>query len=144
MSESLMCGKNYNDGFKIYLYDKGEKKEILPGSAVRSELPGILSEMFFNVNSEMRLYVDTERTESIKKEYKTVEIIFDEEVSFKTKARGSYKFNRLMIPLSGDLAYDRKEHRIIFLTGNPEYSGSPLVSNCDELTIQKLLKIVDN
>lgn len=144
MSETLMCGKQNSDGFKIYLYDKGIKSEIKLSSSEQSELPGIIHEMFSDINSEMRLHVDTERAESIKNENKACEIVFDEEISLKTKNKGSYKIQRLMIPLSGDLSGDPNENRIIFLTGNPEYSGSPLVSNCDEITLEKFLKIIDD
>jgi len=144
MLNSILCGKQVNDGFKVYLYDKGEKTEILLSSSDKSELPGILNELFLNINSVMRLHVDPDRAESIKKEDKAVEIIFNEEVSFKTKDRGEYKLIHLMIPLSGDLSLDQNEKRVIFLTGNPEYSGSPLVSNCDEVPLEKLLKMIDN
>ncbi len=144
MLNSILCGKQVNDGFKVYLYDKGEKTEILLSSSDKSELPGILNELFLNINSVMRLHVDPDRAESIKKEDKAVEIIFNDEVSFKTKDIGEYKLIHLMIPLSGDLSLDQNEKRVIFLTGNPEYSGSPLVSNCDEVPLEKLLKMIDN
>ena len=144
MLNSILCGKQVNDGFKVYLYDKGEKTEILLSSSDKSELPGILNELFLNINSVMRLHVDPDRAESIKKEDKAVEIIFNDEVSFKTKDRGEYKLIHLMIPLSGDLSLDQNEKRVIFLKGNPEYSGSPLVSNCDEVPLEKLFKMIDN
>lgn len=143
MTNSFLCSNQGEEGYGIFKYDNGTKSEVKLSSSDQTELLNIVKELFSDIDDELRLYVDSERVESVKNEDKVLEIIFDKETELKTKSKGEIKFNRLLIPLSGDLFMDTNEKRIIFLTGNPDYSGSPLISNCDEKTLEKFLNIID-
>lgn len=144
MTNSFLCSQQSNEGFNIYMYENGNKTQLKLSSSDQTELLNIVKKLFSDIDDELRLYVDSERVESIKKEDKVLEIILNKETALSTKNQGVYKLDRLLIPLSGDLSLDVNENRILFIIGNPDYSGSPLVSDCDKLTLEKLIKLIDN
>ena len=144
MVNSIQCNGQSNDGSEIYMYVNGNKSVVNLSGSEKSELLNIIEEMFSDIDDELRLYVDHDRVESIKKEDKALEIVFDKETVLTTKSRGNYKTDRLLIPLTGDLSLNKNENSIIFITGNPDYSGSPLNSNCNKNTLMRFLKLIDN
>lgn len=143
MANSFLCGNQGDEGYGIFLYDNGKKSEIKLSSSDQTELLNTVYELLKNIDDEYRLYVDSERVELIKKNDKAIEIIFDKEKAIITKSKGTINLDRLLIPLTGDLSYDQNENRVTILTGNPDYSGSPLISDCDEKTLLKFLKLID-
>lgn len=144
MINSILCNDQSKEGLEIYIYENGNKSVVKLSSSEKSELLNIIDDLFSDIDDELRLYVDPERVESIKNEDKALEIVFDNETELATKSRGKYKLDRLLIPLTGELSLNKNENNIIFLTGNPDYAGSPLSSNCNENTLKRFLKLVDN
>ncbi|MCB0727874.1 MAG: hypothetical protein KDD00_10445 [Ignavibacteriae bacterium] len=144
MINSILCKYQSKEGLEIYIYENGNKSVVKLSSSEKSELLNIIDELFSDIDDELRLYVDPERVEEIKKDDKALEIVFDKETELITKNRGKYKLDRLLIPLTGELSLNKNENNIIFLTGNPDYAGSPLSSNCNENTLKRFLKLVDN
>ncbi len=141
MFDSLLCSKQSIEGIHVYLYDRGGKTELNLSGPDKTGLLNIINDMFFRIDHNMRLYIDSSRAESIMNEQKAFEIVFENETEMITENIGTFKLTKLMIPLSGDLSPDLAERRIIFLTGNPAYSGSPLVSTCDEKTIEQFFSL---
>lgn len=131
------CTKDSND-MQIYLYKKGEKTKLDNSLLNPSEINNLLNSLIKNTDEFIRLYMDEDRFESLKKEESAVEFIFDEEKSIHSAQLGELKFKRVLIPFSGDFIGDEKSPNTTLFIGDDKYFPEPL-NNSN--SYQNLLKL---
>lgn len=132
-----------NANMIITYFDKGKTQRIQLEPSKERQLTKEIEDIFSGVDSELRLYVDSSRVESLKASDKSIEIILNESKTFITEKKGSYKLNRIIIPLSGDLFLNPKLDPFILIKGNDMYSGSPLVVRNKSNQLRKLVSFIN-
>jgi hypothetical protein len=111
---------------QIYLYKKGEKIKLDNSSLNLSEINNLLNLLIKNADEFIRLYMDEDRFESLKKEEAVVEFIFKNEISILSNHLGELKFKRVLIPLTGDFAGNKKSASTTLFIGDDKYFPEPI------------------
>jgi hypothetical protein len=119
------CTKVSND-MQIYLYKKGEKIKLDNSSLNLSEINNLLNSLIKNANEFMRLYMDEDRFESLKKKEAVVEFIFKNEISILSNHLGELKFKRVLIPVTGDFVGNVKSANTTLFIGDDKYFPEPI------------------
>jgi hypothetical protein len=123
------CTKDSHD-MQIYLYEKGEKIKLENSSLNLSEINILLNSLIKNANEFVRLYMDEDRFEFLKKEESVVEFIFQESINILSNQLGELKFKRILIPLTGEFVGNEKSPNTTLFIGDDKYFPEP-VSNKD-------------
>ena len=119
------CTKDSND-MQIYLYKEGEKTKLDNSLLNLSEISILLNSLIKNSDELIRLYMDEDRFEYLKKEESAVEFIIEKETVIISSQLGELKFKRVLIPLSGEFAGNEKSANIIFFIGDDKYFPEPI------------------
>lgn len=121
----LNCTKDSID-MQIYLYEKGEKTKLNNSLLNLTEIGVLLNSMIINSDEFMRLYMDEDRFESLKKEETAIEFIFKKEVVIVSNQLGELKFKRVLIPLTGDFVGNEKSPNATLFIGDDKYFPEPI------------------
>jgi hypothetical protein len=119
------CTKDPID-MQIYLYKSGEKIKIDNSALNFAEINIQLNSLIKNADEFMRLYMDDERYELLKKEEIVAEFIFKEEIEIKSIKLGELKFKRVLIPLTGDFVGNEKSANTTLFIGDDKYFPEPI------------------
>jgi len=122
------CTKDSSD-MMIYLYEKGEKTKLDNSSLNLAEISAVLNSLIKNADEFMRLYMDEDRFEYLKKEESAIEFVLEKETIIISAQLGKLKFKRILIPLSGDFAGNEKSANITFFIGDDKYFPEPINNN---------------
>jgi hypothetical protein len=110
----------------IYLYEKGEKTKLDNSSLNLAEISVLLNSLIKNADEFMRLYMDEDRFEYLKKEESAIEFVLEKETVIISAKLGELKFKRVLIPLSSDFAGNEKSANITFFIGDDKYFPEPI------------------
>lgn len=133
----LNCTKDSID-MQIYLYEKGEKTKLDNSFLNLTEIVILLNSMIKNADEFMRLYMDEDRFESLKKEESVVEFIFQKEVVIVSNQLGELKFKRALIPLTGEFVGNEKSPNTTVFIGDDKYFPEPISNKNGYVDLVKL------
>ena len=119
------CTKDSND-MQIYLYEKGGKTKLDNSLLNLAEIGILLNSIIKNADEFMRLYMDEDRFESLKKEESVAEFVFHEEINILSNQLGELKFKRILIPLTGEFVGNEKNLNITLFIGDDKYFPEPI------------------
>jgi len=143
---SFLCCSNNSDEMSNKLktiYYKNNSADTLKLSTKQAaKIQAILKELFGKVDEELRLYLDSERIETLKVEDESVEFIFPQELSISVKTKYNIVFDRVIIPLSGDLSLSENNNDAILIFGDKEYGSSPHLALNGNLLVKELVDIL--
>ena len=119
------CTKDSND-MQIYLYEKGGKTKLDNSLLNLAEIGILLNSIIKNADQFMRLYMDEDRFESLKKEESVAEFVFHEEINILSNQLGELKFKRVLIPLTGEFVGNEKSPNTTLFIGGDKYFPEPI------------------
>lgn len=116
------CNSLKDMNFKLYYY-KGDSIDEIKNSP---EIAKKIEELIFETTEILKLLVSSERVEMIKSNETCIEVIFEKRIRVNSKKLGSFKIDRLLIPLSGDFIGTEKSPVITIFLGDKNYMSGPL------------------
>jgi len=119
------CTKDSND-MQIYLYEKGGKTKLDNSLLNLAEIGILLNSIIKNADEFMRLYMDEDRFESLKKEESVAEFVFHEEINILSNQLGELKFKRVLILLTGEFVGNEKSPNTTLFIGGDKYFPEPI------------------
>lgn len=128
---------------EVYYHQSGEAQQIQLSEKEEQELFQLVKEIFAGVDDILRLYVDSSRVAALKQTDKLIEFIFKDEILFDTNGKGRYKLKKILLPLSGELLLNPEMNSFVVVTGDENYSGSPLLVNGRQEQLKKVLEMIE-
>ncbi|MGD0339345.1 MAG: hypothetical protein ABSB78_11215 [Bacteroidota bacterium] len=101
-----------------------------------------LKNLIEGINDMARLVVDEERIDELRKNDEALEIEFDNEIEFNSKEFEQLKIKKILLPLSGDLAYTEDESAAVIFLGSTAYEPNPYLNLNGRSHISNLMKIL--
>lgn len=129
---------------KIIYFNAGKENKTEISKADQNKISQILTKLFSNCDEALKLYIDEERIKEIKKTDSGVEIFLGKTIVYKTKSLGNYKVRKIMIPFTGDFAWDEKSSEVTILAGEKEYFTPALRNSNGYRDVTELEKIIRN
>lgn len=127
---------------KIYYYNNGISTEMSLTEKQANRVMEIVSELLGATDDMLRVYLDKDTIERIKKEESSIEIIYSEKVSVQSGFLGMIELNRVLLPFSGDYAPTDQINVVTVITGEDEYSSAPLTATGKAGLLNELKKLV--
>lgn len=122
------CTEKSSD-MKIYLYKNGNRFTLDNSKLIIKNIENILYSLLSSTDDIIRLYMDEERYETLKKEEMCAEFIFSEEIKLNSSKLGELSFDRILIPFTGDFAGNENSSNCIVFIGIEKYFPEPLGSS---------------
>lgn len=124
------CNQMDKSTYTIQYFNNGETVTV--DCHIPNEFIANISELFYNTDEMIQLIVTQDLINSIKKENKCIEVVYDNLISVKSKKLGSFKIKKILIPLSGKyIGNQESPSAIIFIANDKGYITGPLgCKNC--------------
>lgn len=132
------CNKD-SSALQVYQYEQGNVIQLNESELDIPEISNLLNQLLENTSEYMRLYMDEGRFESLKREEQSAEFIFQNEMKVTSPRLGELKFNRILIPLSGDFAGSEKTSNMTLFIGDTKYFPEPIINKTGFSLLQKLI-----
>jgi hypothetical protein len=127
---------------KIIYFNAGKENKPEVSKSDQNKISQILIKLFSGCDEALKLYVDEERINDIKKSDSGVEIFLGRSNIFKTKSMGKYKIEKIMIPFTGDYAGDEKSNDVTIFAGEKEYFTPALRNSNGFKNVTELEKLI--
>ena len=137
----LSCKEKSSD-IKIIFYHDGQETVLNPELSGFADLIKTAEDLLITADDMLKLIVDAELIQKIKKKDKAIEIIFSKPVELTSHYdKDTIHPDRILIPLSGEFTGKEENPPAVIFHGYPEYSSGPYVNTKG---IEALKKIMDN
>lgn len=136
----LSCKEKGQD-IRIVFYQNGQGTTINPKRSGSEDLVTSMENLLINADDIIRLAVDPELVNKIKKEERVIEIIYPNPIELTiNRNRDTIHPDRLLIPLSGEFAGDLENPQAVIFHGYPAYSSGPYANRKGVAEIIGILK----
>jgi hypothetical protein len=140
---ALFQGESDGATMKLAYYHHGKKSDLHLSRAEQSKLLALVSELFDGANDMLRVYVDDERMDGLRKKETCLEIFLRSTLTLTSREGRTYVVRKIFIPLSGDFVGTEKEPLATIILGDDGYLSGPLNNPAGSpilRTIQELIK----
>jgi hypothetical protein len=121
----LSCKEQRQD-MKIIYYHRGEEIILNPTLTGFTDLIKTVENLLINADDMLRLAVEPEMINKMKKEERVLEIIYPNPIELTiNRNRDTIHPDRLLIPLSGEFVGKNENPPATIFHGYPEYSAGP-------------------
>jgi hypothetical protein len=127
---------------KAYYFDSGKKDTISVSKSLKAKIIKQIEKLIYNIDQELRVYFDAGRIDELKKTEKSIELIFNKKNKIKSKSRGVFTVQKILLPLTGDLSGSKEANTVSILVGGDEYDSSPYLVKDGYVVVQHIEKIL--
>lgn len=127
---------------KIKYFNSGQSEIVELNKDNSKKVFDELKNLIEGINDVARLVVDEERMDELRKNDEALEIVFDNEIEFNSKEFEQLKIKKILLPLSGDLAYTEDESAAVIFLGSTAYEPNPYLNLNGRSHISNLIKIL--
>jgi hypothetical protein len=127
---------------KAYYFDSGKTDTICISKSLKAKIIKQIGKLIYNIDQELRVYFDAGRIDELKKTEKSMELIFNKKNKIKSKSRGDFAVQKILLPLTGDLAGSKEANTVSILVGGDEYDSSPYLVKEGYLVVQQIEKML--
>ena len=142
LSLSIIYAMDKPLDIKIIYFNGGKESKPELSKSDQNRISQILIKLFSGCDEALKLYIDEERINGIKKSDSGVEIFLGKSNIFKTKSMGKYKVEKILIPFTGDFAGDEKSNDVTIFAGEKEYFTPALRNSNGFKNVTELEKII--
>jgi len=127
---------------KAYFFDSGKTDTLPVSKSMKSKIIRQVEKLIYNIDQELRVYFDAGRIDELKKTEKSIELIFNKKNKIKSKSRGVFSVQKVLLPLTGDLAGSKEANAVSILVGADEYDSSPYLIKDGHAIVRQIEKIL--
>jgi len=127
---------------RIIYFNSGKENKPEISKSDQNKISQIIIKLFSNCDEALKLYINNERINEIKKNDSGVEILLGKSIVFQTKSLGNYRVEKIMIPFSGDFAGNEKSSKVTIFAGGKEYFTPALRNSNGYMNVIELEKII--
>jgi hypothetical protein len=124
---------------KSYYFDSGKTDTICVSKSLKAKIIKQIEKLIYNIDQELRVYFDAGRIDELKKMEKSIELRFNKKI--KSKSRGVFTIQKILLPLTGDLAGSKEVNIVSILVGGDEYDSSPYLVKEGYVGVQQIEKM---
>ena len=115
------------ESLRALYYKDGKKTEITLDSLLCERVRRLVDTLSLDASETLKLLVDDERIEDLKKTETSVEILFKPEASFLSRQTGTFTADKIFLPFSGDFVGTDKDPIVTVFAGDKNgYFSGPL------------------
>lgn len=118
--------KEKAEGVKIIFYHQGQETVVSPEQSGFLDLIETAKDLLVTADDMLKLLVDPELIENIKKKDSALEIIYPKSIELTSNYDKQTIYpDRILIPLSGEFVGEEENPTAIIFHGYPAYSSGP-------------------
>ncbi|MGA9115578.1 MAG: hypothetical protein WB626_02270 [Bacteroidota bacterium] len=122
----LECGGGGGETVTLTLHEEGAARSVVLEGDGAAEAHRLLAGILAGADRTLRLYLDGDRVETLKRTERCVEVVYASPRTFQNPLRGRITLLRALLPLTGDLAGTETHPLVSILPGMETCAGSPL------------------
>lgn len=139
LMSSFSCREKVKNA-RIVIYQQGKETVLNPELAGYEDVIKTAENLLITADDLLRLIVDFELIQKIKKEESAIEIIYPEPIELPSSYnREVIHPDRILIPLSGEFVGKEENPPAVIFHGYPEYSSGPYVNSKGIAELMRIL-----